>query len=416
MGTSLDSLRQTNGHIDVRQLDLFLIYSGVNSGIEADSLAASRSAGFTSFNGFLVPEGVDQDEFEEGFKVMGLVAQPYNFPSNEVLQPESGVAVYVSGSVSYFNHGWQSHMPGDLIAWRAPSVDPQTREQEIEQFRKLGSSIEADRLTPYLERLNFARVNEFFANELLQSIDERATPQYDYWAAALGGGNRAISDKKRAVAFMRAGIHEAGLATVMVGLAYGLLDVRVPNGDDGLDGATFRSHKTYDMTIRKAIGMKHDWQPDGAGGGRLVSEPVAAGPAMQAHLKGLSEKIKFFAAHLGLLSHRARGQTQPSLAIQNAIVGVAAPNMLNARAQRAFAVRNFFPSAAAEREFLPRVADGLDSRRDLSDPLGSLSFVFANAFSQYHEHVGHASSRVANKVVFTALSQVAGGGMGDQVN
>lgn len=418
MHPRLDSTRQPNDFVNVRSGDLFVIYSDVTAGSGAGGDGATKASGFTTFNGHLVPEGADQEAFEDSLRVVGQVAQGYDFPSQNVLQPEAGVAVYVGGSVSYVNHGFDTHFPGDLIAWRAPSVDESRRNEEIAAFRQYQSKLaDPERLTPYLERVNYARTSAFFEQELWQSLDDERSELYDFWSGALGAGNLSMSARKKAAAFKRADALANGLAFVAAGLAYGLIDVIAPNPANGLDASAFKqSRSVVDDTLGKALSYRYNVVRNDQGAVQRVERaPVND---QQAYLKEVSEKLKFIAAHAGLLSPKARGQCEPSVLFQNAAVGIATSGLLpDPKAQRAFSIRRFFPASAHDQEFLPRSSrNAIDSRRNLSDPLGSLSFVFASTGRLYHEYVGHATARANNKVVFKALSLAAPGDRGDQLS
>lgn len=112
-------------------------------GGEADVYVAS------SFNGMVVARKT-QEEFEDELELQGVAKGDYRYGSATQLQ--SGLAVRNRGGGSLLNTGSKHIRPGDLIIWRAPSVDFAERERESTRLpRIVGQS--AEKLTAIVEPL-----------------------------------------------------------------------------------------------------------------------------------------------------------------------------------------------------------------------------------------------------------------------
>lgn len=89
---------------------------------------AFSGRGFTSFNG-LDTHGLTQREFERRLRCHGVTGGQKYFTQD--MADSNAVAVHLRGSTTMFNYSRETFYPGDLVGWRAPSVDEAERQREV---------------------------------------------------------------------------------------------------------------------------------------------------------------------------------------------------------------------------------------------------------------------------------------------
>lgn len=173
--TALDELRL---QIEEGEL-LFSTTLGYHTGPR--SASGRRPVVFSSFNGYPVEKGIQQEMFEDEFMFFGL-AQNNTFPEGTGMN--NGIAVKRAGSGTTLNNGTDTFCPGDTIGFRLPSVDDAKRAREVSSVeRRIGT----DRYRPnkhvaILKKITYEEITSQFdlaVAVLLDSIEGASVVEFD---------------------------------------------------------------------------------------------------------------------------------------------------------------------------------------------------------------------------------------------